>query len=966
MEGNKKYFAFISYKREDEDWAKWFQNELENYHLPSSLNGRSDLPQLPQSFRPVFRDIDELKAGNLPEQIYEALERSINLVVICSPLSAKSDWVNKEIADFIDIGKKKLEDNFKHIFPFIIDGIPHSGDDKTECLPKTLEKLPKDKDIVGGNVTEGGNVSEESRERAFVKVLAGMLPKEISFGMLWDKYERDKVKKEQKEREQKEKLQIIQSRFLAEKANYLTQIGDVDTATLLLLEALPQNVDVQERPLVTEAVDALKTIINYNVDILRCNYMPKEFSVSPDGNYISCLSDKNTIEVWSLKNNLPCFSINFGKKKEVHFCSFSTDSKSLFIGHTKGYVIWDIECGVRKGGFDDKGVSPKWRMRVGAYNHDNLYFISGLSYKKCSIRIWNCTKSCFLMDSPIYSASDLPITFSKDGKYFTTSNARNWIIIRNSDNGEIFRVLMGHQSNIRYASFNNDGQMLVSVGNDDTMRIWDIKREKELHCVNIKAATKLPAIARNSNYLDDGGLEYKFSENQHIGNGHPRKAIFNSTGENIFVAHNDGNIYIYEKNGQLLKTMYAHRGAITSIELSSDDKYLFSSSYDGTIKRWTIKEETAKPFIKILDDAQNAYYSSNGNYIVATKYNSKFVYIHDLTLQETYKLESDCRVIMAKFSDDDVFVVVLLDDCKIQIWNLEKRLLEKTIAYENNDKQKYLTSKFKDINVSRDMNLICKLPGLDEDDLFTIEQTRKNRPSIVLKKGLISTKSFKWMAINPKKKQCLLDNNNIIRIFDFIEGKVIKTIMCRNKSITPTMYSPDGRFIISATNDNSLKVWDSVSGSEVKTLNGHHGLITYVEFSQDGKMVVSSSRDSTVRIWSFESGKELLRLSGHVYDMASFSSDGTKIVTVSSKDSILIVWDRINKKRLFKINGREISSAFFNSQGDKILVVSPKSLSILNCEAPELRSFQQLIDQTRERFKNRPLTPEERKKYYLD
>ena len=39
-----KYFAFISYKREDEEWAKWIQHELENYHLPVILNGREDLP----------------------------------------------------------------------------------------------------------------------------------------------------------------------------------------------------------------------------------------------------------------------------------------------------------------------------------------------------------------------------------------------------------------------------------------------------------------------------------------------------------------------------------------------------------------------------------------------------------------------------------------------------------------------------------------------------------------------------------------------------------------------------------------------------------------------------------------------------------------------------------------------------------------------------------------------------------
>ena len=100
-----KYFAFISYKREDEEWAVWFHHELENYHLPATLNGRADLPS---EFRPVFRDIDELKAGNLPEQIYNALATSAYLIVICSPNSARSKWVNKEIRDFIEIGKATI------------------------------------------------------------------------------------------------------------------------------------------------------------------------------------------------------------------------------------------------------------------------------------------------------------------------------------------------------------------------------------------------------------------------------------------------------------------------------------------------------------------------------------------------------------------------------------------------------------------------------------------------------------------------------------------------------------------------------------------------------------------------------------------------------------------------------------------------------------------------------------------
>ena len=146
-EMDKEYFAFISYKREDEGWAKWFQNELESYHLPSTLNGRPDIinaiPEKfrpPKEFRPVFRDIDELKAGNLPEQIENALHNSLNLVVICSCHLANDEeakWVNKEISDFIKFDKN----NIRHIFPFIVDGIPHSGDER-ECFPKSLRLIP--------------------------------------------------------------------------------------------------------------------------------------------------------------------------------------------------------------------------------------------------------------------------------------------------------------------------------------------------------------------------------------------------------------------------------------------------------------------------------------------------------------------------------------------------------------------------------------------------------------------------------------------------------------------------------------------------------------------------------------------------------------------------------------------------------------------------------------------------------
>ena len=182
MKNGKEYFAFISYKSEDEKWAKWLANKLENYKLPSTLNGK----ELPKSLRKTFRDIDELSAGNLPEQIYKALSKSDNLIVVCSPRVAgsKSEWVNKEIEEFIQLKGGKSD----KIFPFIIEGEPFSKEEEKDCFPDALRNLKVGDERLGGNVNKQGG-----RDAAVVKVVAGMLG--VTFDSLWNRYEREQKRK---------------------------------------------------------------------------------------------------------------------------------------------------------------------------------------------------------------------------------------------------------------------------------------------------------------------------------------------------------------------------------------------------------------------------------------------------------------------------------------------------------------------------------------------------------------------------------------------------------------------------------------------------------------------------------------------------------------------------------------------------------------------------------------------------
>ena len=173
------YYAFISYKREDEKWAKWLQKKLESYGFPVAL--RKDTPSLPQKIRPIFRDQSDLSGGNLKEEIEKGLAESKYLIVICSPRSAKSPWVSKEVRYFIDCGREN------YIIPFIIGGSPNASNPEDECFPEGLRLLSGEREILGININEMG------RDAAAIKVIARMF--NLRFDTLWQRHERDKRRK---------------------------------------------------------------------------------------------------------------------------------------------------------------------------------------------------------------------------------------------------------------------------------------------------------------------------------------------------------------------------------------------------------------------------------------------------------------------------------------------------------------------------------------------------------------------------------------------------------------------------------------------------------------------------------------------------------------------------------------------------------------------------------------------------
>ena len=158
------YSAFISYSSSDVAHARWLHRALETYKLPKgSRTDHLALRPDGRRLKPVFRDRDELSASpDLGASIRKALSECEALVVLCSPRSARSKWVDAEVREFQRLGRAS------RIFCLLVE----AGEDGAiaECFPPSL--LDKDgTEPLAADL----RVEMDGRTGAKLKVIAGIV-----------------------------------------------------------------------------------------------------------------------------------------------------------------------------------------------------------------------------------------------------------------------------------------------------------------------------------------------------------------------------------------------------------------------------------------------------------------------------------------------------------------------------------------------------------------------------------------------------------------------------------------------------------------------------------------------------------------------------------------------------------------------------------------------------------------------
>jgi len=949
---DKEYFAFISYKSEDVEWATWLQHELEHYHLPASFNGRTDVPQ---ELRPVFRDIDELSAGNLPEQIKQALTNSQNLIVICSPQATESPWVNQEVETFISLGRTD------RIFPFIVE-----GNSPSEFFPPALLNLPQKEERLGGDVSKKG------RDAAFVKVVAGMLG--VGFDSLWNRYEKEKAEEERKIREQRDNLLRVQSQFLAEKANVLVNEGDTITATILALEALPNDFRNLDRPFVIEAEASLRTCM------IQKSW---QFKVRHEHLFLSSMN--NVFYLVTLnKEFIEITSIDFANKKlqekiKVKYkgngllahrillgevVAFSASSHKFAFLEDFGMRITIVDIESNKVGLSINACHSIEEHLDSVYiSKDGNYIIGARRDKAESVflYIWDTVLGQLIGQMPIQLKKCKYRTYKYLRKICITCKHMfiplgEYIYIVDLEDCKKIKTLKGHSSLVNDIDIDEDGSKIVSISDDGEVIIW----------------------GKQMLWRQEHAVIFKFNPSPNT-NGHVQ---FSPDNNSLLVSYGK-EIYILDtKNYNIRKKIEGVSGKTVSY----NGDFIVSSYNNDTIRIWDVSEK--KLILQKINFScfdKNIiwrYYYDTGNSPILRAGNNPNLRLNYYFHGTDKSISSDRNRLVFHDASRDRFIIYDIKDNKIALY-IEVFMLKDILN----------TDIVKEICLNDDGNLVAFILKLEKE---------KYRKKYYIE--IWETKTNKL-----RNRLDFFEEDTSISSISFIKTDIVTMIICTSAGLYlwkecdhfPRKISDKYFFYCISGNSTNIIVLCDINGIDVydygmnlfKTINLNCSLNIYCNpvMSPDDNLIYlklhGSEYDSYIDYIIYRStGKIVTRLTKKSLcpnSFASLSADGKwflkcygneiRVIDAKTYNTLITYTPCFNappyaehqpSNQKFKKRNNQIEWAIFNKDGDTVLFSIDGE--ILYWEFPPIN---QITSGMRNLFKDNPLTqlsPEDRKKYHLE
>ena len=484
------------------------------------------------------------------------------------------------------------------------------------------------------------------------------------------------------------------------------------------------------------------------------------------------------------------------------------------------------------------------------------------------------------------------VVFSNNGQLLVSGGEDNSVRIWDATSGRQLVRCDGHRSSVETVAINRQGTMVASGGADDIIRLWNAGTGKRLGIlrghedtvthVDFAPDGKTLVSAADDHTVRIWDLE-SFSEINLL-NGHSDNvnvAVFNHDGSQLLTAGADTAVLIWDtRTGKQLAVLEGHSEEIWGAGFRADGRQAISCGDDYTIRIWDL--ETSKEVVKLeghTDEVNGACFSPN-NRLIASAGVDRVIKIWDaVTLKELATLKGHTDFLWdVVFSPDGQQLASCAADGTVRVWNLPAKLLTKEL--------KGHTEPVGQVAISPDGQLLA---SGSIDQTIRLWDSRSGIPGRVL----AGHSHWVWgVAFGNSNTTLYSVGDSTLKTWNTLTGKQERSIEVTDKQVRALALTPDRKSAVVGDNEGRVTTWNLDTGELKATLTRHTSEVSGVAVSPDGKWIASAGFDGKLLIHSADNGKLTRTLKGSEAPLQSLAfRPDSQHIAVGSQESEVFIWN---------------------------------------------------------------------------
>ncbi len=561
---------------------------------------------------------------------------------------------------------------------------------------------------------------------------------------------------------------------------------------------------------------------------------------SPDGRYLAVGTNHSPdyLQIFDIRTGQPADTPSLrGHGDAVLSVVFSHDGKQLLTGSYDNTArLWDLESGestVLRG--------HDWWVWSASFSPDERKILT--TSQDGSALVWSVEtarpQAPFLEHGgPVFGGA-----FAPDGKSVVTAGFDGRILAWDPDQVRPFdftvltsdrtnptppyETLLGHTAAVRTVHFSDDGRLLLSSGNDNTVRVWDVLEGSLLKTLRGHGG-RVPACA------------FAPQSRQVLSGSHDHRAMLWS-------------LERYEELRVFRSRVFSgHRDAILGADFSSDGARVISASRDRTARIWDVASGREMRQLREGHDFLVAacYFFPDGKRILTAAIDNT-VRVWDivsgaqqLVLDATgfsaaVALSSDGHRILTGSAREQTADEDAGQAWSAKLWDGQTGQLLRRFDGHAGEVTAVALSPVSNVLFTGDARGQCRLwDGETGEILWQVSGHSRQVSS-----ATFTSDGQRVLTASP---------DNTVIGWDIDTGRATSILLKHPDAVTALDLSPDNRYALTACADRAARLWHVETNRELGQIRMNSSIVQDVAFSRDGNEAAIMAADGTVQIWKVD------------------------------------------------------------------------------------------------------------------